>query len=92
MYTKPEYATMPRAFATIYKEGGLVLFWKGLVPRMTRIICESRVLVAPLRSSGAGAARCVAAPTRRWMLWCVMACAGATFILNYIRTNTVAYL
>lgn len=40
MYTKPEYLTMMSSFSTIYKEGGILQFWKGLVPRMTRIICE----------------------------------------------------
>mmetsp|Transcript_8894 Transcript_8894/g.15419 ORF Transcript_8894/g.15419 Transcript_8894/m.15419 type:complete len:266 (-) Transcript_8894:416-1213(-) len=55
MYTKPEYMTMASSFAAIYKEGGITTFWKGIAPRMARIIC-------------------------------------ATFILNYIRTNSVDYL
>mmetsp|Transcript_12533 Transcript_12533/g.27025 ORF Transcript_12533/g.27025 Transcript_12533/m.27025 type:complete len:270 (-) Transcript_12533:957-1766(-) len=55
MYSKPEYRTLSTTMATIYKEGGILRFWKGLSPRMFRIVC-------------------------------------ATFILNYVRTNAVAYL
>ena len=42
MYSKPEYANLRSTFATIYKEGGLPRFWKGLAPRMLRIVCECR--------------------------------------------------
>jgi len=52
MYTKPEYLTMASTFRTIYKEGGLSVFFHGLIPRTTRIIgaCGSpphRALVQP---------------------------------------------
>lgn len=40
MYSKPEYMTAKDTIVTIYKEGGIFNFWRGLIPRMTRIICE----------------------------------------------------
>jgi solute carrier family 25 citrate transporter 1 len=40
MYSKPEYATAAATAATIYKEGGVLRFWRGLIPRMVRIIGE----------------------------------------------------
>ncbi|EFJ42250.1 hypothetical protein VOLCADRAFT_97694 [Volvox carteri f. nagariensis] len=46
MYSKPEYRNLRRTFATIYKEGGLLHFWKGLSPRMLRIICATFILNA----------------------------------------------
>lgn len=36
--TSNQYKTLSTTIATIYKEGGAKLFFKGLVPRMTRII------------------------------------------------------
>ncbi len=57
MYSKPEYGNLRSTFRTIYAEGGLLRFWKGLAPRMLRIVCEYRVRRAVrkrrLRSSGA---------------------------------------
>lgn len=50
MYSKPEYRTLRSTFATIYKEGGLPLFWRGLAPRMLRIVCATFILNA-LRTS-----------------------------------------
>ncbi|KAG2444440.1 hypothetical protein HXX76_001193 [Chlamydomonas incerta] len=44
MYSKPEYANLRATFATIYKEGGLPRFWKGLAPRMLRIVCATFIL------------------------------------------------
>ena len=41
MYSKPEYSNLRSTFATIYKEGGLLNFWRGLAPRMLRIVCKS---------------------------------------------------
>jgi solute carrier family 25 citrate transporter 1 len=40
MYSKPEYLTMRSTFFTMYKEGGILGFWAGLLPRMTRIVGE----------------------------------------------------
>jgi solute carrier family 25 citrate transporter 1 len=38
MYSKPEYMTWTSTASTIYQEGGVLNFWRGLLPRMTRII------------------------------------------------------
>jgi Mitochondrial carrier protein len=38
MYSRPEYATWTSTASTIYAEGGILNFWRGLLPRMTRII------------------------------------------------------
>ncbi|GLC46139.1 hypothetical protein PLESTB_001194300 [Pleodorina starrii] len=46
MYSKPEYRNLRSTFATIYAEGGLPRFWKGLSPRMLRIICATFILNA----------------------------------------------
>ena len=46
MYSKPEYMTWPKAAGTIYKQAGLLTFWNGLLPRMTRII--GRLLTSEL--------------------------------------------
>ncbi|KAG2493696.1 hypothetical protein HYH03_008210 [Edaphochlamys debaryana] len=46
MYSKPEYANLRSTFSTIYKEGGLPRFWKGLSPRMLRIVCATFILNA----------------------------------------------
>lgn len=43
MYSKPEYATLRTTVASIYKEGGLPNFWRGLAPRMLRIVCKCRL-------------------------------------------------
>lgn len=40
MYSRPEYSTTWTAAKTIYNEGGILKFWSGLTPRMTRIIGE----------------------------------------------------
>lgn len=40
MYSKPEYMTAAATARTIYAEGGVLQFWCGLLPRMTRIIGE----------------------------------------------------
>ncbi len=45
MYSKPEYMNMAKTFGTIYREGGILTFWKGILPRMTRIIGERCVCV-----------------------------------------------
>lgn len=44
MYTKPEYATMWSTAQTIYREGGIASFWRGNIPRMSRIIVATMVL------------------------------------------------
>ncbi|KXZ48758.1 hypothetical protein GPECTOR_25g342 [Gonium pectorale] len=46
MYSKPEYRNLRSTFATIYAEGGLPRFWKGLAPRMLRIVCATFILNA----------------------------------------------
>lgn len=38
MYSKPEYMTAAATARSIYAEGGILNFWRGLLPRMTRII------------------------------------------------------
>jgi solute carrier family 25 citrate transporter 1 len=38
MYSKTEYMTWTSTASTIYQEGGVLNFWRGLLPRMTRII------------------------------------------------------
>ncbi len=38
MYSKPQYITVAKTFRTIMAEGGPLNFWRGLLPRMTRII------------------------------------------------------
>lgn len=53
MYSKPEYLTWTSTAATIYNEGGILNFWRGLLPRMTRIIGESLVLEGVQRDGGA---------------------------------------
>lgn len=42
MYSKPEYMTAAKTFRTILAEGGPLNFWRGLLPRMTRIIGAAR--------------------------------------------------
>eukprot|EP00879_Flechtneria_rotunda_P002437 GHRR01002634.1.p1 GENE.GHRR01002634.1~~GHRR01002634.1.p1 ORF type:complete len:288 (+),score=56.02 GHRR01002634.1:321-1184(+) len=45
MYSKPEYLTWTSTAQTIYTEGGLLRFWRGLLPRMTRIIAATFILI-----------------------------------------------
>jgi hypothetical protein len=45
MYDKEEYLTSSRAARTIYAEGGALTFWRGLLPRMTRIIAATFILI-----------------------------------------------
>eukprot|EP00775_Hariotina_reticulata_P013494 gene13495-13619_t len=45
MYSKPEYLTWTKTAATIYSEGGILNFWRGLLPRMTRIIAATFILI-----------------------------------------------
>eukprot|EP00877_Chromochloris_zofingiensis_P003385 jgi/Chrzof1/13047/Cz07g17260.t1 len=44
MYSRPEYSTTWTAAKTIYNEGGILKFWSGLTPRMTRIIAATFIL------------------------------------------------
>jgi hypothetical protein len=44
MYTKPEYMTWHQSARTIHAEGGVLRFWRGLVPRMSRIIAATFIL------------------------------------------------
>ncbi|MEW5318667.1 MAG: hypothetical protein WDW38_009872 [Sanguina aurantia] len=46
MYSKPEYRTFSSTAATIYKEGGVFSFWKGITPRMSRIVAATFILNA----------------------------------------------
>ena len=56
MYSKAEYMSLSSTFSTVRNdEGGILKLWKGILPRMARIIC-------------------------------------ATFILNYVKTNSVNHL
>jgi len=45
MYDKPEYLTSARAARAIFAEGGAPTFWRGLLPRMTRIIAATFILI-----------------------------------------------
>lgn len=45
MYDKEEYLTAARAARTIHSEGGVLTFWNGLLPRMTRIIAATFILI-----------------------------------------------
>ncbi|KAF8058077.1 mcfT [Scenedesmus sp. PABB004] len=45
MYGKPEYLTWTSTAATILAEGGVLNFWRGLLPRMTRIIAATFILI-----------------------------------------------
>ncbi|GBF91836.1 hypothetical protein Rsub_04941 [Raphidocelis subcapitata] len=45
MYSKPEYLTSAATARTIYAEGGPLNFWRGLLPRMTRIIGATFLLI-----------------------------------------------
>ncbi len=45
MYDKQEYLTAASAARTIYGEGGVLTFWRGLLPRMTRIIAATFILI-----------------------------------------------
>lgn len=40
MYSKPEYLNLRSTIGSIYKEGGILQFWRGLAPRMLRIVCK----------------------------------------------------
>eukprot|EP00798_Chlamydomonas_sp_ICE-L_P025739 gene25739-11399_t len=44
MFEKPEYSSMSKTMGSIYKESGLLEFWKGVVPRTARIICATFIL------------------------------------------------
>lgn len=54
MYSRPEYMTWTSTAATIYQEGGVLNFWRGLLPRMTRIIGERVCYTKFLKLPGAG--------------------------------------
>ncbi|KAF6250639.1 mitochondrial carrier domain-containing protein [Scenedesmus sp. NREL 46B-D3] len=45
MYAKPEYLSWTSTAATIHREGGMANFWSGLLPRMTRIIAATFILI-----------------------------------------------
>lgn len=45
MYDKQEYLTSASAARAIYGEGGALTFWRGLLPRMTRIIAATFILI-----------------------------------------------
>jgi hypothetical protein len=45
MYDKPEYLTSARSARAILAEGGVPTFWRGLLPRMTRIIAATFILI-----------------------------------------------
>jgi hypothetical protein len=53
MYSKPDYLTAASTARAIYKEGGVLNFWRGLLPRMTRIIGATFLLVN-VRSAAVG--------------------------------------
>lgn len=90
MYSKPEYLTAAKTFATILAEGGPLNFWRGLLPRMTRIIggrARARRGACRGRACGALIARAARSrPARR------PGRAGATFLLINVRAAAVGYL
>jgi hypothetical protein len=45
MYDRQEYLTAASAARTIYAEAGVLTFWRGLLPRMTRIIAATFILI-----------------------------------------------
>ncbi len=44
MYEKPEYRSMLSSLRTIVEERGVFGLWRGILPRMTRIICATFIL------------------------------------------------
>jgi len=45
MYDRPEYLTAASSARAVWAEGGAPTFWRGLLPRMTRIIAATFILI-----------------------------------------------
>jgi hypothetical protein len=45
MYDKQEYLTSASSARAVFAEGGALTFWRGLLPRMTRIIAATFILI-----------------------------------------------
>jgi hypothetical protein len=84
MYSKPEYLTAAATARTILAEGGPLTFWRGLLPRMTRIIGARGVVWARAR---ARVCVCVCARVCVCVYVCVSVCV-LVCLCEYARMRT----
>ena len=45
MYDRAEYLSSAGSARAVFAEGGALTFWRGLLPRMTRIIAATFILI-----------------------------------------------